>query len=192
MHENSLVAAKFFIAAEFRELVHIQMDIPRHKEVDEAVAIVVGPGRPGHEAAPAHSRFLGHVLELAISKAAVERAAPETGDKQVQFAVIIEVGDRDSHAPPFAREPGRLRNVSELKILVLMVERDERIAAIAIVFHGGAIHHGNVQFAVIVAVKQGDTAAHGLDDIMLLGRRDMRHTQTCLPRNILELRNHWR
>ena len=83
LHENSLVAAEFFIAAEFRELAHIEMDIPRHKEVDEAVAIVVGPGRPGHEPGSPHSRFLGHVLELAISKAAVERATPEAGDKEV-------------------------------------------------------------------------------------------------------------
>ena len=67
-----------------------------------------------------------------------------------------------------------------------MVERDERIAAVTIVFNRGAIHHGNVQFAVIVAVKQGNTAAHGLDNIMLLGRRDMRHTQIRLVRNILE------
>ncbi len=70
-----------------------------------------------------------------------------------------------------------------------MVERDERIAAVTIVFNGGAIHHGNVQFAVIVAVKQGDAAAHGLDDIMLLGRRYMRDSQACPAGNILELGN---
>ena len=189
LHQNSLVAAEFFIATEFRELVHIQVDVPRHKEVDVAVAIVVGPGRPGHEAAPPHSGFVGRVFELAISQTAVQRAATEASDKDVQFAVIIEVGDGNSHAPPFAGQPGRLRDVTELKILILMVERNQRIATIAIMFNRGAVHHGNVQFAVVVAVRQGNAAAHGLDDIMLLGRRDMRHGQARLAGNILELRN---
>src|SRR5712692_9142438 len=129
------------------------MDVPRYKEVDETVAIVIGPGRPGHEPAPANSGFVGHVFKLAIPQAAVKCAASEAGDEDVQLAVIIEVGDGNSHAPPFARQPGRLRDVTELKVLILMVERNQRIATFAIMFNRGTIHHGNVQFAVIVAVK---------------------------------------
>src|SRR5712664_179427 len=169
------------------------MDISRDKKVDIAVAIIVGPGRTGHEAAPTYSGFLGHVFELAISKAAVKRIASETGDKDVLLAVIIEVGDDNSHAPPLAGQPSRARDVTELRIFILMVESNQRVATLAIMFNGGAIYHGNVQFAIVVAVKQADATAHRLDDIVLLGRGDMRRGQACLAGNVLELgrRRRW-
>src|SRR5713226_2123742 len=83
LHQDSFVATEFFITSEFRQLVDIQMDISCHKEVDVAVAIVVGPRGPGHEATPPHSGLLGHVFELAISQPAVKRAASKACNKHV-------------------------------------------------------------------------------------------------------------
>ena len=83
LHQNAFVAAEFFVAAKFRELIHIQMDVPRHKEVDVAVVIVISPGCPGHKAAPPHSGFICHIFEFAISQTAVECGATEAGDKDV-------------------------------------------------------------------------------------------------------------
>ena len=70
-----------------------------------------------------------------------------------------------------------------------MVESNKRIATIAIMFNGGAVDGGNVQFAVVVAVKEGNTTAHGLDDIVLLCSGDMRDGQARLVGEVLELSN---
>ena len=79
-----------------------------------------------------------------------------------------------------------MRDVTKLKLLVLMVERNQRVATVAIMLNGRAVYHGNVQFAVIVAVKQGNAAAHGFDDIVLLSGRDMGYDQARLTGNVLE------
>ena len=187
LDKNLLVAAELFVAAEGRELIHVQLDVTRDKQINVTVAVVVGPGRAGHEAAAAHAGFFSHVLEFAISQATVERAAAEAGDENVQLAVIVEVGDRNSHAPALARQTGRLRDVRELEVGVLMVEGDERIAASTIAIDGRAIHHGNVQFAVMVAIEKSNSAAHGFDDVVLLECRDMRRGQPRLSGDVLKL-----
>src|SRR5437867_3569090 len=136
------------------------MNVTRDKEINVTVAVIVDPGRAGHEAAAARAGLFSHVLEFAVSQAAVKRAPAEAGDENVQLAVIFEVGDRDSHAPALARQTGRLRDVRELNVSVLMVEGEERIAAGAITIDSRTVHHGNVQFAVIVAIEKSNSAAH--------------------------------
>src|SRR5207248_3753311 len=56
LDKNLLVAAELFVAAEGRELIHVQLDVTRDKQINVTVAVVVGPGRAGHEAAAAQDR----------------------------------------------------------------------------------------------------------------------------------------
>src|SRR5260370_8253715 len=77
---DSLEAATF-VAAELWKIVHVQMGVARDVKVDEAVAVVIAPGRPGHEAAATDSGLFGDVLEFAIAQTVVQRAAAEAGHK---------------------------------------------------------------------------------------------------------------
>src|SRR5690242_4202405 len=70
-----------------------------------------------------------------------------------------------------------------------MVEGHKRIAAGTITIDSRAVHHGDVQFAVIVAIEKGNSPADGFDDVVLLGCRDMRRRQPRWPGDVLELRN---
>ena len=54
-----------------------------------------------------------------------------------------------------------------------MVEREQRIATGLVAVHGGAIHHGDFKLAVIVTIEQANPAAHGLDNVVLLGCRNV-------------------
>src|SRR6266403_5027256 len=80
LHENALEPAEF-VAPELREIVHVEMGVAGNEKIDEAVAVVVAPGCPGHEAAPTNASFFGDVLELTVAQAVVERAAAEAGHK---------------------------------------------------------------------------------------------------------------
>src|SRR5215472_12443156 len=163
------------------------MNISRDEEIDISVTVVVDPGRAGHEATAAHSGFVGYVLEFAVSQAMVKRASAKTRDENVQLAVVVEIGHGNPHAPALARQACGLSDVGELEIRVLMVERDERVTACAIAIDGRAIHHRNIQLAVIIAIEESDSAAHGFDDVVLFGSGDMRGGQPCPEGDIFKL-----
>src|SRR6266404_2818352 len=80
LHEDSLEAAEF-VAAELREIVHVQMGVAGDVEIDETITVVVAPGRAGHKAAAADTGLFGDVLELAVAETVVERAAAEARDE---------------------------------------------------------------------------------------------------------------
>src|SRR5260221_7655234 len=48
-------------------------------KVDEAIAVIIAPGRAGHKSATADSRLCGDVLKFAVAKAVVKGAAAEAG-----------------------------------------------------------------------------------------------------------------
>ena len=90
------------------------MDVARDEQVDVAVAIVIGPGRAGAEAAAAHSGFFGYVLELAVAQVVIEHVAAKAGDVNIVEAVVVVIGHGDAHAPTFSREARGFGDVGEL------------------------------------------------------------------------------
>src|SRR5260370_19476732 len=80
LHKNAFEAAEF-VAAELWKIVHVQMGVARDVKIDEAVAVVVAPGRAGHKSATADSRLFGDILEFAVAQTVVQCAAAEAGHK---------------------------------------------------------------------------------------------------------------
>ena len=165
------------------------MDIPRNEQINIAISIVVAPSGPGAEAPAAHARLFGHVLELAVAQVAIEGIATVTRHEEVELAVVVVIRHCHSHAPAAPRQPRFLRDVLKSAIRLLMIQRDERVATVPRPLDGGTVYHHDVQTAVIVAIEQTDPAAHGLDDIPLVRRRDMRCPQAQLRGDILEFGN---
>ena len=62
-------------------------------------------------------------------------------------------------------------DVGELEVGILMVERDHEISAGAVAIHGRAVHHHDIEFAVVVTVEQANAAAHGFDHVSFFVRR---------------------
>ena len=127
-----------------------------------------------------NSSFVGHIFEFAVAQVVIERVAAVAGDVNILEAIVIVIGDGDAHAPAFAREAGGFRDVGELYVggsgaSVLMIERDQRVAAIAVALHGRAVDGDDVEFAVVIAVDKADASAHRLDDVFFVGRRNVRH-----------------
>jgi spore germination cell wall hydrolase CwlJ-like protein len=79
-----------------------------------AVAIVIGPGRAGAEAASADAGLVGYVFELAVAQVVIERVAAVAGDVNILQAVVVVIGYGYAHAPAFAREARGLGYVGEL------------------------------------------------------------------------------
>jgi hypothetical protein len=105
----------------------------------------------------------------------VKRVAAMTGNVNIGQAVVVVVGDRYAHAPAFAGESGGLRDVTELEAGVLVIERDHRITALPEVLNSRAIHCDDVEFAIVIAINQANPAAHGFDNVLLVGSGNVGH-----------------
>ena len=126
--------------------------------------------------AAANAVFFCNVFEFAAAEIVVERVAAVSGDEEVELSVIVVVivGDGDAHAPAKAREAGLFVDVLERAAGLLMIERDQGIAAFEVVFDGGAVDHDDVQTAVVIAIEEAGPAADGFNDVALFSGGDVR------------------
>ena len=90
------------------------------------------------------------------------------------------------------RQARGLGNVGELDVVtlgisILMIERDHQVAAFLVSQNRGAVDGDDVELAVVVAVDQPHAAAHRLDDVLFIGRRNVRDSKTCFLRDVFEL-----
>ncbi len=177
LHQDSLETAILLVAAKGRQMVHVEVNVSGNIQVYEAVAIIVSPGRAGAESARGHTGFVGHVLKFAISQVAVERISAEPGDVDVGQTIVIEVSHGHAHAPALASQSRSVGDVGEFEIRVLMVERDHGIAALAIPVNARSVDRDDIELAVVIAVDEPGTAAHGFDDVFLFRSRNMRYRQ---------------
>src|SRR5271155_2033018 len=60
------------------------------------------------------------------------------------------------------------------------------IAALLVAVDCRSVDHDVVEFAVIVAVEQADAAAHGFDDVVFFGRRNVGGSQSGLRGDVAE------
>src|SRR5882672_10229956 len=187
LHQETLVAAIMLVAARFRKFVDVYVNIARHEQIDKTISIVVCPSCACCQPIYLQSSALGHVFEFAVAQVAIKRSSSVPGHKQIQSSVIIEVRDRDPHAPTLAGQAGLLCDVREMKIRILVIERDQQVATLPKAIHRRSVYHHDVQLAVVVAIEESYATAHGLEDISLL-TGNMGDRQTGRPGNILKMR----
>jgi len=123
-------------APELGKMVHIDVHITRDEQIHVAIAVVVGPGGAGAEAAHANSSLCRYIFECAVAFVAIEHVAAVAGDIKVQQSIIVKIGNRHSHAPALAGQAGFLRNIGELQVGVLVIQGYHAISALAITVHG--------------------------------------------------------
>ena len=175
--------------AEGGRIREVNVHITRHKNVHEAVFVVIRPGCAGHEAASPYAGRVSNVFELAIAAIAVQRVSSVSGDKNVRQTIVVKIRDRDAHAPALPRETCLLRNVREFQWRGLPIERDHRIAARVVPIQRRAVDHQRRKRAAVVAIDETDSAAHRFDNEFLVGRRDVGHRESGAGADVFKCRN---
>jgi hypothetical protein len=170
------------------QVMKIGVDIPGHKQIDVAVAIVIAPGSAGTKAPQLHPGALGHILEPASPQVVIQHVVPIAGHIQIRQTVVVVISHGNGHTPAPRRQPGFLGDVRKVNLPpdpVLVIERDHGIAAREVAWDGGVVHHSDIELAIVVAIEQRDSAAaHRLHNVPPL-RRGMRHRcQPCLPADL--------
>ena len=62
-------------------MIDVQMGITRDEQINIAVAIIVAPGRPGHEATAAHVGLFRNILEFTATQPVVKSASPKASNE---------------------------------------------------------------------------------------------------------------
>ncbi len=108
----------------------------------------------------------------------------------VRQPIVVVVCDGNAHPPAFTRESRLFCNIRELKICVLMVKRNERVATLlAVALDARAIHRDDVQLAIVVAVDQAHPSAYRFNNVLCGWRRNVGDGQSRLITDVFELRN---
>ena len=66
-----------------------------------------------------------------------------------------------------------LGDVGELEVGILMPECDEQIATVLTIAVDGEPLTITMSAAIVIAVEEADAPAHGFDDVMFVGGRNM-------------------
>ena len=186
--DGDTVVLAGFAGAELGQIVEVEVDVVGDEEIGPAVGVVVakggtgGPGVVGRE-----TGWRGDVGEGAVTVVAVEDDAAEAGDEQVRPAIVVVVSDDCTHGPAGRADAGGIGDVGEGAIVIVTVE--SAFGWFSSEGHGDAGGVGEVDIgpAVAVEVDEGDTAAHGFDDVALLGRGEVAEVNTGGGGDVLEL-----
>ncbi len=146
----------------------VERHVVRDVEVHVAVAVVVAERAA---CAPPGVRDAGlprDVGERPVAAVPVERVPSHRARHiHVVEAVVVVVGDADAHAPAAAREAAAGRDVGELAVAVVPVQRGQRVAAGLRTLARGTVDDEEVEVAVVVVVEPGGAAADLVDDVVL-------------------------
>src|ERR1700730_2368908 len=84
---------------------------------------------------------------------------------EVVEAIVVVVGNRAAEAIGFDGEPGLLSDVGEGAVVIVVVERGERLGAGGMAGPVHGIDEEDVLPAVIVVIEKTNAAAHGFGKI---------------------------
>jgi hypothetical protein len=142
------------------------------EKIEVTVAVIVAPGRARRESVIADPGPLGDLLERPIAPIAEEAVRAKAGDVEVVPAVVVVIGDRDSHCPARIGEARRVRHLAERAIPEILVEGclGTRLSCEGSLDRRG-VEQVEVEPSIPIEIEHGDSPAHALDDVLLLGGR---------------------
>lgn len=161
-----------------------------------AVAIVVDEGATGIPALETsrgscrYARFIGYIRECAIAVITPKRAIAPITDEEIFMPVVVIVAGAHALAPTGPRHACLRRNVGERAVAVVLVEAADRLLTFR---ERGlktrAVYKEQVEPAVIIVIKEGDAAAGGFEQklVLLFGSKDRFRIETGFARYIDEL-----
>ena len=158
------------LRAELREVVQVEVDVVGDEEIGVAVGVVVaedGAGGPAFVVVEAGG--FGDVGEGAVAVVAIEDDAAEAADEEVGEAVVVEVADGCAHRPAGIADAGFVGDVGEGAVVVVVVEGAAGFLAGERHGDAGGVGEVDVGLAIAVVVDEGYAAAHGFDDVFLVG-----------------------
>src|ERR1700722_12473537 len=139
------------------------MHVAGNKQVETAVAVIIAKGRARRPVAESYSSFFGDVGEGSIVIIVVEAILAEVRHVEIGPAIIVIIADCNAESPAVVRDASLLSNVRKSAVMIVVKERGVRRQSLA--RYGvisGAVHHVDVEPAVVIVIEQRNAGAYGL------------------------------
>jgi hypothetical protein len=148
----------------------IEVDVVGDEEVEVAVTVVVKEGAAGVPASFGLEKagLTGDIGEGAIAVVAVEDVLAVVGDKEVVEAVVVVVADAAALTPSAATQAGLEGDIGEGAIAIIFEEAGDGFLAFGEALETCAVDEEDVEPVVVIVVVEGDTAAGGFEEILVL------------------------
>src|SRR5580698_5576400 len=139
------------------------------EDVGVAVAIKIAecdPGRPAYIFV--EMGCLSDIGKGAVSVVAIQNDSAKATHQQIRSTIVVVITNCYAHCPTWGGHPGLVGNVGECSIMIVVIERAASLLSLKL--HGNIWSAGEVDVepAISIIVNQCHSAAHRLDNELLL------------------------
>src|ERR1700727_910489 len=107
-------------------IVGIELYVTGNEEVEEAIVVVIAPGRARRPAAESDSGLFRDVGKRTVMIVVVEAVLAEIGNVNVGPAVVIEIAHHHAKAPALVSDSGLIGYVGEGAIVIIVEQHRPR------------------------------------------------------------------
>ncbi len=158
----------------YRVLVHFPLAVVRDEQIEQAVVVVVQPGRGGGphllaaQGRALHPGFVGDVGEGAVAIVVQQLVAGDVRHEEIGPAVVVVIAHGDAHPVALACHPGSVGDVGEGQVPVVVEEPVLVLVAFLLEGRDGrAVDEEDVGIAVVVVIEHGHARHHGLGLVLV-------------------------
>jgi hypothetical protein len=146
-------------------------DVVDHKQIEPSIVIVVEPSSGHCPAALRQSGASRYIFEGAVAAVSVECGPAQAGNRQVDPAVVVEIGRCHSHGISRSAHAGFGGHVGEGTVAII-VEQPVAEGGVDLLQagHGSAVGNIDVGPAVVVVIENRNAAEHGLGKMLVSDR----------------------
>src|SRR5207248_4012399 len=151
-----------------RRMVGIELHVTWHKQIQQAIPIIVAPSWPCGPTTKSDAGFLRHISKRSIVIVVIEAVLSVICNVDVRPAIIIVIAYSHAESPSLIRHASFRSFIGEGAVMIVVQQHSA--GSWLLPFQGskrGAVEQIDVQPAVVVIIKQSYTRTRGLEDSRL-------------------------
>ncbi len=148
----------------------IEIHVVRDEQVEVAVAVIIQKTAScaPRITVPGNAGLFRHVGECAVAIVVIQDVVSPVSDEQIVVAIVVVVADAASLSPARTSQACFLCDVGERAVTIVVKQVAGGMAIRLSRRKACSIHQKNVEPAIVVVIEQGNTAAHFLQQELLV------------------------
>src|SRR5260370_5425970 len=149
-------------------IVDVKFYVPRDKQIEASVAIVVAEGRTCGPAAQRDASLFRYISKCSIMIIAIEPILAVVRHVDVWPAIVVKISDSHAKSPALVGHAGAVGHIRERAIVIVVIQRGARRLLLSrqrVIRR--AIDEINVGPAVVVIIENGYPRAGRLQNVFL-------------------------
>src|SRR5580698_193973 len=168
-------------------MVDVVVNVPRNKEIQFAVTVIVAKCRPCRPVAQRHAGFFCDIGKSAVVIVVIEPVLAKIRDIDVRPAVVVIVSDGDPKAPSIVGHSCLCSDIGEGAVMIVVEQ--SCMGRFGCALHcviRRTVNDIDIEPTIVVIVKKRYAGPDRIQDVFLL-RRSHRVMPACQPRLLSDI-----